>query len=235
MYTANPRARRTIRGLAAAGVSLVAALLVVTMPVTAATTYKWVDKQGQVHYSDSPPPGVAYETVATPSHPAAAPPPRAPESTSTSQPDPVPPPAPPAASMTAGIASDADCVDALYQIALLEQKRPVFRFAADGSRQYLDDDARPAELERLQRLRDANCSEDTAARRSQQQRADAMMVTLSPGCAEARDKLASYEDPATHTPDDQIERQRAIVARDCPETGRTDLWIGDWIRVGVRH
>jgi hypothetical protein len=56
------------------------------------------------------------------------------------------------------------------------------------------------------------------------------MAALSRQCAEARDKLAAYEDPATHTPDDQIERQRAFVERHCRGGERTDLWLGDWIR-----
>jgi hypothetical protein len=130
----------------------------------------------------------------------------------------------------AAVASDSDCVDALYQVAVLEQQRPVFKQATDGTRRYLDDADRPAELARLRALRDANCSDDPETRESQQQRAEELMAALSRQCAEARDKLAAYEDPATHTPDDQIERQRAFVERHCRGGERTDLWLGDWIR-----
>ena len=36
-------------------------------PLLLVTTYKWVDPQGQVHFTDSPPPaGTAYEVVAPP-------------------------------------------------------------------------------------------------------------------------------------------------------------------------
>ena len=45
-----------------------AAILLV--PLLLGTTYKWVDPQGQVHFTDSPPPaGTAYEVVAPPRSP----------------------------------------------------------------------------------------------------------------------------------------------------------------------
>jgi len=129
-------------------------------------------------------------------------------------------------------AQDRACVDALYQITLLNERRPVFKQAADGSRRYIEDSERPAELARLQRVRDQTCSDDPTTRRSQEQGAGQLMFAMSPGCADARDKLANYEDPATHTPDSQIERQRAFVEQKCRGGERIDLWRGDWIRVG---
>jgi len=129
-------------------------------------------------------------------------------------------------------AQDRACVDALYQITLLNERRPVFKQAADGSRRYIEDAERPAELARLLGVRDQSCSDDPTTRRSQEQGADQLMFAMSPGCAEARDKLANYEDPATHTPDDQIARQRAFVEQHCRGGERIDLWRGDWIRVG---
>jgi hypothetical protein len=233
MNPARSPARRRRHGVAAFGVCLMTALLVVTLPAADATTYKWVDKQGQVHYSDTPPQDVAYEVVSTPGRASAAPPPGAPLPTPEPQrPAPAPPATAAAESTAGGATDDGACVDALYQVALLNQQRPVFKLAADGSRRYLDDSDRPAELERLQRVRDANCAEEPGTRKSQEQRAGELMVALSRRCAEARDKLANYEDPATHTPDDMIERQRAFVAGYCRGGERTDLWIGDWIRVG---
>ena len=233
MNPARLHARQPPQAVASFGGGLLATLLLITTPAADAAVYRWVDKQGQVHYSDSPPQGVAYEVVATPTLPSAVPPPRAPTPT---PPPPRPAPAPPAATPAEptadGAASDRTCVDALYQITLLNQQRPVFKQAASGSRRYLDDADRPAELERLQGMRDESCSDDPGTRGSQEQRAGELMVALSPRCAEARDKLANYEDPATHTPDDQIERQRAFVEQYCRGGERTDLWLGDWIRVG---
>jgi hypothetical protein len=219
-------------GAFAQRVGLVALLVGLAIPFAGADTYKWVDKQGQVHYTDSPPAGVPYEVIAAPRVPAAPLPARPP---STAAPAPIfaapATPAPKAPAVDAA-AVDRACVDALYQITLLNERRPVFKQAADGSRRYIEDAERPAELARLLGLRDQTCSGDAATRRSQDQRADQLMIAMSPGCAEARDKLANYEDPATHTPDDQIMRQRAFVEQKCRGGERSDLWRGDWIRVG---
>jgi len=229
-------APETLHGIACFGSGLLAILLVLGSPASDATTYKWVDKQGQVHYSDSPPQDLPYEVVVVPGRPAAQPPTPKPSAAPAPAPAketpalPATAPAPPDAQAT----NDASCVDALYQLELLGQRRPVFKLAPDGSRRYLDDDARPAEIGRLQALRDASCSTDPAMRRSQQQRAAVLMIALSPNCAEARDKLASYQDPASRTPDDVIERQLTYVEQYCRDGDRTDLWLGDWIRVRRR-
>lgn len=208
---------------------LVTALAALAIPTAEADTYKWVDEQGHVHFSDTPPVGVRYETIAPSRAPPAAP--RAPATAAPPPSTTVPPrPAPPAP-VVDEVGQDRACVDALYQIELLNQRQPVFKQAADGSRRYIEDTERPAEVARLEAVRDQNCSDDPATRHSQVQRAGQLMVAMSPRCAEARDQLASYEDPATHTPDDQIARQRAFVERNCGGGERIDLWRGDWIRV----
>lgn len=219
-------------GAFARGIGLSALLVGLAIPVADADTYKWVDKQGQVHYTDIPPVGVPYEVIAAPRAPAAPLPARAPSSAT-------PPPisAAPAKPVSTAppveaAAQDRACVDALYQITLLNQRQPVFMQAADGSRRYIADAERPAELARLLGVRDRTCSDDPTTRRSQEQGAGQLMVAMSPRCAEARDKLANYEDPATHTPEDQITRERAFVEQNCRGGERIDLWRGDWIRVG---
>lgn len=214
------------------GSVLIAALVAPAIPMAEADTYKWVDKQGQVHFSDTPPVGVDYEVIAPPRAPPAAPravaPPKAAPPPSTAVPSRPAPPAP----VVDQVARDRACVDALYQITLLSQRQPVYKQAADGSRRYIEDAERPTELARLEAVRDQNCSEDPATRRSQVQRSGQLMAAMSPRCAEARDQLANYEDPATHTPADQVARQRAFVEQNCSGGERIDLWRGDWIRVG---
>lgn len=216
----------------ARGVGLIALLVGVATPVADANTYKWVDEQGQVHYTDTPPAGVPYEVITAPRAPAAPPSARAPSTAM-----PLAAPAAPASPAPTGpvvdaAAQDHTCVDALYQITLLNQRQPVFKQFADGSRRYIEDAERPAELARLQQVRDQACSDDPATLESQEQRAGQLMRAMSPRCAEARDQLANYQDPATHTPDDQIARQRAFVEQNCRGGERVDLWRGDWIRVG---
>ena len=214
------------------GAGLITLLVGLAIPVADADTYKWVDKQGQVHYTDSPPAGVPYDVIAAPRAPAAPVPARAPSTSTPIRTEAEPAEPVPTAPVVDAAAQDRACVDALYQVTLLNQRRPVFKQAADGSRRYIEDAERPAELARLQRVRDQACSDDPATRRPQEQRADQLMIALSRRCAEARDKLANYEDPETHTPADQIARQRAFVEQYCRGDERIDLWQGDWIRVG---
>lgn len=218
-------------GPVAAAALLVAVPFLLAVPAADADTYKWVDRQGQVHYTDTPPPqGVPFDVIKAPAHSATPPPP---PSTSpalqTAPPSPPPKPAP-AVPADDTAAKQGACVDALYQIALLNEKQPVYKPLAGGKRHYIDDPERPAEIERLQTLRDANCSEDPATFQAQQRRARDLMFAMSRNCLEALDKLANYEDPATHTPDDQLERQRAFVAQYCRGAERTDLWRGDAFR-----
>jgi hypothetical protein len=205
-------------------------------PAGAADTYKWVDAAGQVHYSDTPPVGVPYEVIRTQSHGPAAPaePPSAPPA---SVGDASPSPArhqPPAAVDANGPARDQACVDALYQVELLGQKRRAFRPGPGGTRTYLEDAARPAELDRLGRQRDANCSDDPETRRSQERRAGELAVTLSPDCQTSRGKLELMLDPRTRTPGSEIERQREYLRTHCPGEDRSDLWMADWMVV-QRH
>lgn len=221
-------ARRTRRRMAARGLwPLVVLAGCCIAPTYADTTYKWVDEHGQVHYSDTPPVGTRYEIVAAPPHPS-APPTRV-------QPQivPAPQPARPASAATAAVedaaAEDARCVDALYQIDLLTEKRRAFKPGPGGTRVYLADADRPAELERLGRERDESCSDDAQMRRSQQWRAAALMQALSPDCQSAREKLQDMQSPSTRTPDSEIERQRTYVAEHCPGPERTDLWMADWM------
>lgn len=213
------------------GLSLLAVLAIA--PGAVAATYKWVDERGQVHYSDTPPSGVTYEIVPAPHHvpapppPAAAPAPAVPESAAPPQ------PAPSAESAVTPAPDDGKCVDALYQIALLSEKRRAFKPGPNDTRIYIEDRDRPAEIERLSRERDTNCSDDQATRMSQQQRAAELMQTLSPDCQSAREKLEMMLDPSTRTPDADIERQRTYLQEHCPGGSRDDLWMADWMV--VRH
>jgi hypothetical protein len=202
-------------------------------PCALATTYKWVDEHGQVHYTDTPPAGIAYEIVAPPHPPPAPPPPAAMPATVT--PEAAGPQQVPAAEPVATPApDDGKCVDALYQIELLGEKRRAFRPGPDDTRIYIEDRDRPSEIERLSRERDANCSSDPELRQSQQLRADQLMQTLSPDCQSAREKLEDMLSPSTRTPDSEIERQRIYLQDHCPGPGRSDLWMADWMFVRPR-
>ena len=214
------------------GLSLLLALAIA--PCAVATTYKWVDERGQAHYSDTPPSGVTYQIVPDPHHVPAPPPPAAAQAPAVPASAAPPQPTPTAEPAVSPPADDGKCVDALYQIALLGEKRRAFKPGPNETRMYIEDRDRPAEIERLSRQRDENCSDEQATRMSQQRRAAELMQTLSPDCQSAREKMENMLDPSTRTPDSDIERQRAYLQQHCPGAGRDDLWMADWMFVRGR-
>jgi hypothetical protein len=207
--------------------------LVLLLPCLMGVTYRWVDAQGQVHLTDTPPPaGVAYQTVSTPSHapapaPAAAKPVAAAPATA-----PVPQQDPRPAAAAAASRADGRCIDALFQLELLVGKYKVYK-GPDDARIYLDDRDRPAEIERLTRERDASCSTDPKLRGSQERRAAQLFQSLHPDCREAREKLANLQRPSARSSPGDIEEQREYVRNFCPDIAgagdRTDLWRADWV------
>jgi len=209
-------------------------LVLLGAPCLAATTYKWVDERGQVHFTDTPPVGVAYEVIAGPPRPsehapAVTPVPVTPVAGAPPDASQGPANRPAVAPAAPSPRDDGKCVDALYQVDLLGQKRRVFKPGPDGTRHYIDDADRPAEIERLGRQRDENCSDDPAERKAQELRAGQLMQSLSPDCQSAREDLQDMQSPSTRTPESEIERKRQYVKDHCPGEDRTDLWMADWM------
>ena len=203
---------------------------VLLAPWLLGATYKWVDKQGQVHFTDSPPPaGTQYEIIETARSPSVSPPVPA-----------VPAPAPAAESPPPTIPDneiasrdDDRCVDALYQLQVLGGDWRVYRPGPDNDRTYLHDRDRPAEIERLAGERDASCSDEPDVLTSQRRRANQLFQALSPGCREAREKLENMQRPTAHSAPSDIEKQQAWIAARCPDVSRDGVWLADWIL--VRH
>lgn len=222
---------RTRRALVLIGVALL-------LPCLLGTTYKWTDAQGQVHFTDMPPPaGVPYEAVAAPHGPT----PPAPVAQPVAAPAPEPSTAavapPPqedkrAAAATDAVRDDERCVDALFQLQLLVGKYKVYK-GPDDARRYLDDADRPAEIDRLSRERDESCSKDPTLAGSQKRRAAQLFQTLHPDCREAREKLVNMQRPSARSSPGDIEEQSDYVRNFCPDIpgvdGRTDLWRADWV------
>jgi hypothetical protein len=203
--------------------------LVLLVPSLLGTTYRWTDRQGQVHFTDTPPPaGTAYEVVAAPH----APPPvvQAPLPVAA---EPLPAATPPAVAPEIVVAArdDGRCVDALYQLQVLAGQWRVYKPGPGDDRTYLHDRDRPAEIERLTRERDGNCSEDPATLGSQRRRADELFQALGPECREAREKLQNMQRPTARTAPSHIEDQRAFIAARCPDVSREGVWLQDWILV----
>jgi hypothetical protein len=146
--------------------------VILLAPGLLGTTYKWVDAQGQVHFTDSPPPaGTHYEVIETTvRHPAD--PSRTAGNCAVSPPQPV-------AEITGASRDDARCVDALYQMRVLGGDWRVYMPGPGNDRTYLHDRDRPAEIERLTGERDANCSEEPDVLVSQKLRANELFQALS--------------------------------------------------------
>ena len=214
--------------------------VILLTPLLLGVTYKWVDSQGQVHFTDSPPPaGTAYEVVAPPRSPTVSP--SVPFAT---QPAHVAPEAVPAAAAelpprevagTDGASpDDLRCVDALFQLEVLAGDWKVYKPGPGNDRTYLNDRDRPAEIERLSRERDANCSDEPEVLASQKRRASELFEALSPGCREAREKLQNLQRPTAHSAPSDIEKQKAYIAAHCPDASRDGVWLADWIWVQRR-
>ena len=200
--------------------------LILLLPLLLGTTYKWTDRQGQVHYSDTPPPsGTAYEIVAAPHSPSPAGQ-ATPSAATEALPAAPPPPTVPEADFDAR--DDGRCVDALYQLQVLAVQWRVYKPGPGDDRTYLHDRDRPAEIERLTRERDENCSDDPSVRDSQRRRADELFQALGPECREAREKLQNMLRSTARTAPSHIENQQAFIAARCPDVSREGVWLQDF-------
>lgn len=209
-------------------------------PLLLGATYKWVDAQGQVHFTDAPPPaGTAYEIVATTRSPSVSP--SAPSTDQAALPAHETVPAAAAESPPRRVADtasaspdDTRCVDALFQLEVLAGDWKVYKPGPGNDRTYLNDRDRPAEVARLSGERDAYCSDEPGMLASQKRRASDLFEALSPGCREAREKLQNLQRPTAHSAPSDIEKQQSYIAAHCPDLSRDGVWLADWIWVRRR-
>ena len=209
--------------------------VVLLAPWLLGATYKWVDGQGQVHLTDSPPPpGTAYEVVTTvpsssPSPPVRSTPTRGPAANKARSAAAGESPLPDAAETAGDSRHDARCVDALFQLEVLGGDWKVYKAGPGDERTYLDDRDRPAEVARLSRERDTTCSDEPGVLASQRRRAEELFQALSPDCREAREKLQDLQRPTARSAASDIEEQQAYIASHCPNVSRDGVWLADWI------
>jgi len=137
-------------------------------------------------------------------------------------------PPPTAPDVVAGARDDGRCVDALFQLQVLQGDWKVYKAGPGDERRYLDDRDRPAEIERLTRERDASCSDDPDTLASQRRRAGDLFQAMSPDCREAREKLINLQRPTARSASSDIEKQQAWIAAHCPDVHRDGVWLADW-------
>jgi hypothetical protein len=142
------------------------AILLATATV-AAQVYKWVDKDGKVQYTDTPPPASATKTEAKKldAPPAAATPAGAPgKSLADRSKDFDKRKADEAEKLKKTEADQkiaeikaSNCTEAKRYLATLESGRPMSRSSDAGDRELLSDDARQAEMARARKAVDESC------------------------------------------------------------------------------
>jgi hypothetical protein len=207
-----------------------------------AEVYKWVDADGTTHFGDCPPPDCVFEEIEIPAGPSEEEIEAAEERLRNAL------EARRARDAEAGARKEAEsleerqleavraerlqkCAEAIYQLALLHQKRRVFRERADGSRLYLENEDRPGEIARIERSRDEFCSDEPEDRKEQIERAEEMSVALSRRCAAARETLERMQQPGADPEAEKLQDYRTYVEAFCPAIESGHLWLGDWIVV----
>lgn len=133
------------------------------------TIYKWTDKEGNVHYTDCPPPpGCKTESVEAQAAPSAAEVEQARQrlekllteqerSAVAREEERLERERRQAVAMELAAAQKRMCIQARQNLHVLLMKRPVYSINELGERVYLDDDAHKAEIERMRKLVEEYC------------------------------------------------------------------------------
>jgi hypothetical protein len=123
-------------------------------------------------------------------------------------------------------------VEALEQLATVKTQLPVYKFTVGGRQQYIQDSDRPAEIDRLQKIVDANCSVNPQTRSNEESAAQRLHLIRSPDCTAERDKLALMGKPSSHDSPDNIAQQRQRVIERCAavETPLNVWLLQMWVR-----
>ena len=149
--------------------------LVLWAAPSSAQMYKWVDERGVTHYSEKPPPGRKSQQIqSAPATPAAPAEPAAPQSAN---------PAPTWSEQERDFRRRAiereqaaekqkkkeneeryraairreQCIEARGTVAALSENRPVYWINQKGEREYLEDSARPAAMQRAKQNIETYC------------------------------------------------------------------------------
>ena len=211
-------------------------------PIALGQIYKWVDEEGEVHFGDCPPEECVFEELSLPEGPSDEEIKAAQEELSRTL------DSRRVREAEAAKKKETDsleiqreeeleaerfrqCVEAIYQLELLNQKRPIFKLSADRARLYLEDEDRPNEISRLTILRDEYCSTDPGARNRQLERAQEIGIALSRSCDAAHEAIERMQQPGANPDEIKLERHLLYVEAFCPGIESNDLWLGDWIRV----
>jgi len=176
--------------------------MVLAVPASASTIYKWVDESGTMHLSSSKPPaGVKYETQNVGSSPAGA-------SRSSAG----------GSSGNAGRTSAATPAQAAQRseiLASLRNRECVIAIEALDRLTSATQPTSPSEIKRLKQTADANCSSEPAHRKEQEEMAAQLRVANGADCVKARNGLADMMARRTKATPEQLRAQQAFVDAHC--------------------
>ena len=215
------------------------ALLVLIAAFTLAQVFKWVDEKGNVHFGDKPPEKAGVEELVLPEGPSQEEIEAAEEALRERL-----------ESRESRDKSQADvererwsedyaeglrteerfqrCVEARYQVIVLERRGRAFKLGPDWTRHYLENADRPAEIARLENLVDDYCDTDDRSVKKQNERLLELKDALSIRCIAARERLQKSRDPQAGIDARQVREAQEYIELKCPDTKLHDLWIADW-------
>jgi hypothetical protein len=218
------------------------ALLILIAAFALAQVFKWVDEEGNVHFGDKPPEKADVEELVIPEGPSQEEIEAAEEALRERL-----------ESRESRDRSQADvererwsedyseglmteerfnrCVEARYQVIVLERRGRAFKLSPNWTRHYLEDEDRPAEMSRLENLVDEYCDTDAKSVQKQNQRLLELKDALNIRCIAARERLQKSTDPQAGIDARQVREAQEYIELKCPDTKLHDLWIADWIFV----
>lgn len=212
-------------------------LVLATVVFTAGAIYKWVDKEGKVHYSDTPPPDVETQLVRPDAGPTLE------QRTQAEQRARALADAQQAlAGRAATHAAQEDtseplvmdpsltvrrCADAMVQRETLDLQMPVYRRGGPGEFEYLADADRPAEKQKLDEAIRAYCGEDPAEASAVRQRFIELSLGRRPACIELRDELQERLLQGETSASEGVQRATARLRQfHCPvDVPVDDVWL----------
>lgn len=217
-------------------------LLILIAAFTLAQVYKWVDDKGNVHFGDKPPEKAGIEKLVLPEGPSQEEIEAAEESRredlelrkSRDKVQEYQERESWGKDYGEDLMSEARfsrCVEARYQLLVLERRGRAFKLRPNWTRGYLEDVDRPVEISRLDKLVKEHCDTDTKSVQQQNVRILEIKDALNIRCIAAREKLQKSKDPAANIDKRKVNEAKQYIELQCPDTELHDLWIGDWIFV----
>jgi hypothetical protein len=191
--------------------------LLVALLFAIGAVYKWVDKEGKVHYSDKPPPGQTAEAVTVAPGPTAEQQRQAQarlqalqessqRETATRETERAQQQSAQRSEVLEAALAVQVCADAMAQRMTLDLQMPIYRRGGGSKRVYLADADRPAEKQRLDETIATFCSDDPAARAAQERRSLELSLGRRPVCVELRDALDELKARPARESAEQVRR-----------------------------